>query len=357
MIAVLAPLVNSYKRLVPGYEAPVYIGWARINRSALIRIPQISKGQLNSVRIELRCPDPSSNPYLAFAAMLAAGMDGVDRKLTPPEPVEENLYHFDAAKLESPPDPAAARHAARGAGRALARRGHRATRWATTSSSASWRPRPRSGTSTGCRSAGGRSTATWRRSNTPSGLAMGPAGERRASVRRYEGRAVACSDRANIGSPTAVRMGQTHQRGHPILMRRLPLIVVAALLLGLWTPAALAAPIAPEPEAANQTAALSSGQLNITQVVSGLSSPIGVVNAGDGTNRLFVIEQRGTVRVVNSTAPWRRASSWTSGTVRRASRPAANGACSAWPSTRPSRRTASSSSSTPAAAATSSSPR
>ena len=124
MIAVLAPLVNSYKRLVPGYEAPVYIGWARINRSALIRIPQSSKGQLNSVRIELRCPDPSSNPYLAFAAMLAAGLDGIERKLTPPDPVEENLYHFDAAKLESPQDPPAARHAARGARRAVARRGH-----------------------------------------------------------------------------------------------------------------------------------------------------------------------------------------------------------------------------------------
>ena len=101
MIAVLAPLVNSYKRLVPGFEAPVYIGWARINRSALIRIPQHSKGQVNSVRIELRCPDPSSNPYLAFACMLAAGLDGIERKLTPPDPVEENLYHLDAAKLES----------------------------------------------------------------------------------------------------------------------------------------------------------------------------------------------------------------------------------------------------------------
>jgi glutamine synthetase len=101
MIAVLAPLVNSYKRLVPGYEAPVYVGWARINRSALIRIPQSSKGQYNSVRIELRCPDPSSNPYLAFAAMLASGLDGIERKLTPPDPVEENLYHLDAAKLES----------------------------------------------------------------------------------------------------------------------------------------------------------------------------------------------------------------------------------------------------------------
>jgi glutamine synthetase len=101
MIAVLAPLVNSYKRLVPGYEAPVYVGWARIIRSALIRIPQISAGQISSTRIELRCPDPSSNPYLAFAVMLAAGLDGVERKLTPPDPVEENLYHFDAAKLES----------------------------------------------------------------------------------------------------------------------------------------------------------------------------------------------------------------------------------------------------------------
>ena len=101
MIAVLAPLVNSYKRLVPGYEAPVYVGWARINRSALIRIPQISKGSDASTRIELRCPDPSSNPYLDFAAMLAAGLDGMERKLTPPDPVEENLYHFDAAKLES----------------------------------------------------------------------------------------------------------------------------------------------------------------------------------------------------------------------------------------------------------------
>jgi glutamine synthetase len=101
MIAVLAPLVNSYKRLVPGFEAPVYIGWARINRSALVRIPQISAGQVDSTRVELRCPDPSSNPYLAFAAMLAAGLDGIERKLTPPDPVEENLYHFDAAKLES----------------------------------------------------------------------------------------------------------------------------------------------------------------------------------------------------------------------------------------------------------------
>ena len=95
MSAILAPLVNSYKRLVPGYEAPVYVSWARINRSALIRVPQTTRGRSEATRIELRCPDPSCNPYLAFAVMLAAGLDGVRRKLTPPPPVEENLYHFD----------------------------------------------------------------------------------------------------------------------------------------------------------------------------------------------------------------------------------------------------------------------
>jgi glutamine synthetase len=95
MIAILAPLVNSYKRLVPGFEAPVYISWARINRSALIRIPQASRGRPEATRLELRCPDPSCNPYLAFAAMLAAGLDGIDRKLELARPVEENLYHFD----------------------------------------------------------------------------------------------------------------------------------------------------------------------------------------------------------------------------------------------------------------------
>ena len=95
MSAVLSPLVNSYKRLVPGYEAPVYVSWARINRSALIRVPQTSRGRPESTRIELRCPDPSCNPYLAFAVMLAAGLDGVRQQLQPPRPVEENLYHFD----------------------------------------------------------------------------------------------------------------------------------------------------------------------------------------------------------------------------------------------------------------------
>jgi len=99
LAAVVAPTVNSYKRLVPGYEAPVYICWARINRSALIRVPQYSPGREQSTRAELRFPDPSCNPYLAFAAMLAAGLDGIEQEMEPPKPVEEDVYHFDDARL------------------------------------------------------------------------------------------------------------------------------------------------------------------------------------------------------------------------------------------------------------------
>ena len=100
LAAVIAPLVNSYRRLVPGFEAPVYVAWARTNRSALIRVPSIRAGNLNATRIELRCPDPSANPYLAFAAMLAAGMDGIINKVELPDPVEENLYHFTDEDLK-----------------------------------------------------------------------------------------------------------------------------------------------------------------------------------------------------------------------------------------------------------------
>jgi glutamine synthetase len=99
MCAVLASLVNSYKRLVPGYEAPVYISWARVNRSALIRVPRITPEKPKSTRIELRCPDPSSNPYLAFAVMLAAGLDGIRQEMELPPPIEENLYHFNEERL------------------------------------------------------------------------------------------------------------------------------------------------------------------------------------------------------------------------------------------------------------------
>lgn len=99
LCAVIAPLVNSYKRLVPGYEAPVYISWARINRSALIRVPKVTDVQ--STRLELRCPDPSCNPYLAFAVMLYAGLDGIEKGMTPPDALEENLYALDETRRQA----------------------------------------------------------------------------------------------------------------------------------------------------------------------------------------------------------------------------------------------------------------
>jgi glutamine synthetase len=89
--AVANPTVNSYKRLVPGYEAPVYIAWSPGNRSAAIRIPAKRR---SATRAELRTPDPSANPYLAFAVMLAAGLDGIKRGLKPPAPVNTNIYHL-----------------------------------------------------------------------------------------------------------------------------------------------------------------------------------------------------------------------------------------------------------------------
>lgn len=97
--ALANPLVNSYKRLVPGYEAPVNISWARINRSALIRVPASNTPE-TSTRIELRSPDPSCNPYLAYAAILVSGLDGIKRKLTPPDPVEENIYELTQEERE-----------------------------------------------------------------------------------------------------------------------------------------------------------------------------------------------------------------------------------------------------------------
>jgi glutamine synthetase len=92
MCAVLAPLVNSYKRLVHGYEAPVYINWGRVNREALIRVPRPDTNRQASARIELRCCDPSCNPYLAFAVMLRAGLDGIQRKLPLPPAMDERLF-------------------------------------------------------------------------------------------------------------------------------------------------------------------------------------------------------------------------------------------------------------------------
>lgn len=92
--AVTNQWVNSYKRLVPGYEAPVYICWARRNRSTLVRVPMYKPGKEKATRIEFRSPDPACNPYLAFSVMLAAGMKGIDEKYDFPEPVEKDVYHL-----------------------------------------------------------------------------------------------------------------------------------------------------------------------------------------------------------------------------------------------------------------------
>lgn len=109
MSAVFAQWVNSYKRLVPGYEAPVYIAWSRRNRSALIRVPVYHPGKENATRAELRCPDPACNPYLTFAVMLNAGLEGIEKDYDLPQPMEKNLYHLSAGErkefgIESLPD-------------------------------------------------------------------------------------------------------------------------------------------------------------------------------------------------------------------------------------------------------------
>ncbi|HEX3049087.1 MAG TPA: glutamine synthetase family protein [Aggregatilineaceae bacterium] len=101
LAGVVAPTVNSYKRLTPGYEAPVYVCWAQRNRSALIRVPRYSPGRENGTRVELRFPDPSCNPYLAFAVMLEAGLDGITRGLTPPEPVTDDVFHWSTEEREA----------------------------------------------------------------------------------------------------------------------------------------------------------------------------------------------------------------------------------------------------------------
>ncbi|NOZ81296.1 MAG: glutamine synthetase [DPANN group archaeon] len=92
--AVTNPLVNSYKRLVPGYEASTYICWAQRNRTALIRIPKIIEGKGNAARAEIRCPDPASNPYLVFALLLEAGLKGIRESAIPPEPAEEDVFEY-----------------------------------------------------------------------------------------------------------------------------------------------------------------------------------------------------------------------------------------------------------------------
>ena len=92
--SIFAQWVNSYKRLVPGFEAPVYVAWSRRNRSALARVPLHRGGKEESTRMELRCPDPACNPYLTFAALLQAGLEGIEKGYELPEPMEKNLYHL-----------------------------------------------------------------------------------------------------------------------------------------------------------------------------------------------------------------------------------------------------------------------
>jgi glutamine synthetase len=148
--ALCAPSVNSYKRLVPGYEAPVYIGWSRRNRSALVRVPVYHPGKDRATRAELRCPDPSCNPYLTFAALLQAGLEGIQRGYELPEPIERNLYDLTEDDRQ-----------AMGVSTCPNRWGRRSTRWpgpswwsrrsARTSSHATSISSARSGSSTGSR--------------------------------------------------------------------------------------------------------------------------------------------------------------------------------------------------------------
>src|ERR687898_620674 len=98
--SIFAQWVNSYKRLVPGYEAPTYVAWSRRNRSALVRVPLYHPGKEESTRMELRCPDPASNIYLCFAVLLHAGLEGIEKGYELPEPMERNLYHLTAEERD-----------------------------------------------------------------------------------------------------------------------------------------------------------------------------------------------------------------------------------------------------------------
>ena len=100
LTSVTSQWVNSYKRLVPGYEAPVYLTWARRNRADLIRVPEYQPGREEATRIEFRSPDPACNPYLTFSVLLAAGLAGIEEGLEPPEPVEENVYEMSLQERE-----------------------------------------------------------------------------------------------------------------------------------------------------------------------------------------------------------------------------------------------------------------
>jgi glutamine synthetase len=102
ILAFAAPTTNSYKRLVPGYEAPVNLVYSQRNRSACVRIPLYSKSP-KAKRLEYRCPDPSANPYLAFSAMLMAGLDGIQNRIEPPKPLDKDLYDLPPEEMAAVP--------------------------------------------------------------------------------------------------------------------------------------------------------------------------------------------------------------------------------------------------------------
>jgi glutamine synthetase len=101
LAAFVTPTVNSYYRLIPGFEAPIYIAWARGNRSTVIRVPIDERNNYKTKRIEFRAPDPSANPYLAFSSIIAAGIDGVNRKIEPGDPINENIYKMSDSRRNS----------------------------------------------------------------------------------------------------------------------------------------------------------------------------------------------------------------------------------------------------------------
>lgn len=98
--AIINPTINSYKRLVVGYEAPVNVAWGQRNRSVLIRVPRYTPGREKAVRVEIRCPDPAANPYLSFAALLAAGLDGVEKNMMPPDPIEDDIFEMTQEEIK-----------------------------------------------------------------------------------------------------------------------------------------------------------------------------------------------------------------------------------------------------------------
>jgi glutamine synthetase len=114
LCAITNPTTNSYKRLVPGFEAPVNLAYSQRNRSASIRIPMYSPSP-KSKRIEFRCPDPSCNPYLAYAAMMLAGLDGIMNKIDPGEPLDKDIYDLEPEELKNVPSTPGSLEAALGA--------------------------------------------------------------------------------------------------------------------------------------------------------------------------------------------------------------------------------------------------